>query len=202
MVVIRGDSSRQIIGAEGSGPMQFVNPVNVGEDSDHIYVADIGNNRIVALNRPGSGTEEYTSAWVSTGKIALSQASSVAAARTPIDNNIYIADTGNDQVHKYLLPRADPALVWTAARANLIAGNIEGALTSFASKTRTDYRELFTSLGTAVTTEWVSEVGELNPVYNRAAIAQSEFVVLHDGVPITFFVNFVKENGQWKIAEF
>ena len=182
--------------------MQFQNPSNVSADAAAIYVADLGNNRVVAINRPDKDNEGYTSRWISTGAITLSQATSVAAAATLVEDRIYIADTGNNQIQKFLLPKPVPTPVWTSAQGNLVAGNIEAALTNFATDTRNEYRALFASLGTTIVSQWLNQIGPLTPVYINEVISQYRFTIMNNGSPLTFLVTFVKENGQWKIADF
>lgn len=196
------DTVTATIGQQGNGLMQFQNPVNVSADASAIYVADLGNNRIVAVNRPDKDAEQYTVRWISTGVIALNQASSVTAAGTLIEDRIYIADTGNNQIQRFLLPKPDPTPAWTNAKANLIAGNVDAALENFLTDKRSDYRTLFNSLGNATNTQWLNEIGQLTPVYINDNFSQYRFAIMHTGKPITFLITFVKENGRWKIAEF
>ena len=189
-------------GQAGTGPLQFQNPVNVSADASGIYVADLGNNRIVALDRPDRTTGQYTFRWESTGAIALSDALSVAAAGTLLEDRIYIADTGNNQIQKFLLPKENPMPGWTNARANLLAGNIEPALTNFAISSVAKFRGLFLELGPALLAQWMGEIGLLTPVYIESDFSQYRFEQMVNGVAITFLVTFAKENGQWKILDF
>ncbi len=200
--VISSDSVSEAFGQQGNGPLQFQNPVNVSNDTSGIYVADLGNNRIVAVNRPDRVTTQYTPRWVSTGAIVLANGESVAAAGTLLEDRIYIADTGNNQIQKFLLPKPSPEPVWTNARANLIAGNLEAGLANFALGSAAKHRSLFLELGPALLTQWMNEIGPLTPVYIDSEFSQYRFVIMDNGVPITFLVTFVKENGQWKIVEF
>lgn len=122
------DALTATFGAQGDGPLEFQNPTNVSADGSSIYVADTGNNRIVAINRPTREVPRYTSRWVSTGAIILSAPASVAAADTPIEDRVCIADTGNNQIQKFLLPKPSPAPIWIEAKTHLSAGNIETGL--------------------------------------------------------------------------
>ena len=200
--VISGDSVGDAFGQQGTGPLQFQNPVNVSDDPSGIYVADLGNNRIVAVDRPDRVTGQYTSRWTSTGVIVLSNALSVAAAGTLLEDRIYIADTGNNQIQKFLLPKPTPIPAWTIARANLIAGNIEAALTNFTSDSASKFRGVFLESGAGLVSQWITEIGALTPVYIDSDFSQYRFEQMVNGVAITFLVTFAKENGQWKILDF
>lgn len=202
LAIIRADTVIDTIGEQGNGPTQFQNPTNVSGDSTGIYVADYGNDRIVALSLPNRDTNEYASRWVSTGAMALSQATSVAAAATLVEDRIYIADTGNNQIQKVRLPKPDPTSVWANAKANLAAGNVEAALTSFTADSGATYRQVFQRIGAGVLAQWVNEIGALSPIFIENEFSQYRFEQMLDGVSVTFFVTFMKENGQWKVAEF
>lgn len=202
IAVINDDNASAAFGQQGTGPLQFQNPVNVSADSSGIYVADLGNNRIVAIKRPVRFSNEYTSAWTSGGAIVLSGALSVAAAGTLLEDRIYIADTGNNQIQKFLLPKASPDPVWTNTKANLAAGNIEAAVGNFVSSRKNAYRDIFASLGSAALTRWMNQIGPLIPVIIEENTAESRFEIMQGTTAITFLVIFAKENGQWKIVEF
>ena len=201
-VIGSGDNIGDAFGQQGTGPLQFQNPVNVSADSSGIYVADLGNNRIVAIKRPARFSNEYTSCWTSDGAIVLSNALAVAAAGTLLEDRIYIADTGNNQIQKFLLPKASPDSAWTNAKANLAAGNIEAAVGYFVSRRQNAFRAIFASLGSAVLTQWMNQIGPLTPVFIEDNVAESRFEIMDGGTAITFIVRFGKENGQWKIVEF
>lgn len=201
-VIGSSDTIGDAFGQEGTGPLQFQNPVNVSADSSAIYIADLGNNRIVAIKRPNRVTTEYTFQWSSTGAIVLSNPLSVAAAGTLLEDRIFIADTGNNQIQKFLLPKPSPDSAWTNAKANLATGNTEAALLYFMTERQNGFRTVFASLGNAALAGWMNQIGPLTPVYIRENFAQSRFEIMRDGTAITFLVTFAKENGQWKIVEF
>lgn len=200
--VISGDSIGGAFGQQGTGPLQFQNPVNVSADSSSIYVADLGNNRIVAINRPARFSHEYASRWTSNGAIILSNALSVAAAGTLLQDRIYIADTGNNQIQKFLLPKTSPDSVWANAKANLAAANIEAAVAYFVTERQNAYRAVFASRGSAALAQWMNQIGPITPVFIKENVAQSRFEMMNGGTAITFLVQYGKENGQWKIVEF
>ena len=200
--VTSGDSIDGAFGEQGTGPLQFQNPVNVSADASGIYIADLGNNRIVAVNRPARFSHEYTSRWTSTGAIILSNALSVAAAGTLLQDRIYIADTGNNQIQKFLLPKTSPDSVWGNAKANLAAGNIEAAVANFVTERQNAFRAVFAYRGSAALAQWMNQIGPLTPVFIKENVAESRFEMMNGGTAITFLVRYGKENGQWKIVEF
>ncbi len=80
--------------------------------------------------------------------------------------------------------------------------NIEAALTSFATDSASQYREVFQQVGTGDLAQWMNEIGPLTFIYIADDVLQYRFEQPVDGVSITFLVTFMNENGQWKVAEF
>ena len=201
-VIGSGDVFGDAFGQPGIGSLQFQNPANISADASGIYVADLGNNRMVAVDRPDRTSGQYTFRRGSTGTIALSGALAVADAGNLLEDRIYIADTGNNQIQKFLLPKDSPMPAWTNARANLLAGNTEPALTNLTISSAAKFRRLFLEVGAALLAQWLGDIGLLTPVYIDSDFSQYRFEQMVDGVAVTFLVTFAKENGQWKILDF
>ena len=118
---------------------------------------------------------------------------------------MYVADTGNNRVLLVKLPNPtsnDPATVWTLMTQRLLAGDIPGAIPYFSGVSADKYREAFLSIGTTDLAQVISQIGTITPVFIGGSDAQYRFDQLIQGITITFPINFVLENGTWKILEF
>ncbi len=100
------------------------------------------------------------------------------------------------------LPRENntPEAVWNAMRANLLSGRIDEAVQHFSADSAEEYRQSFKAMRK-------DEIAAtMNKTIKKAVIeentAQYYFEDLVGGVVVTFPVEFVKENGVWKILEF
>jgi len=82
-------------GASGTSPGSFNAPygVAVSSDNSQIAVSDSGNNRIQFFDTSGN----YTNSYGSTGN-SLGEFSSPEGLSYDSQNNLYIADTGNDRI--------------------------------------------------------------------------------------------------------
>lgn len=87
-------------------------------------------------------------------------------------------------------------------KASLIAQNIAGAIPYFASAAADQYRGAFQSIGATELSVTMSAVPALTLVFLETDSAQYRFDQVIDGITITFPVDFVKENGVWKILEY
>ena len=114
----------------------------------------------------------------------------------------YVADTGNNQVVLYKLVGDDPTPVWSNMASNIMAGNISAAAASFASDTAEGYLQAFLSIGSSNVTADINAIGTLTPVFVKNDMAEYYFEQTIDGQLLLFPVEFVKENGVWKILEF
>ena len=99
-----GDGS---IGDDGPATAaQLHGPTGVAVDADgNVYIADSGHNRIRKLSRMGT-EDEYTIVTVAAsedagdGSAISAQLSAPRGVALDADGNVYVADTGNNQIHK------------------------------------------------------------------------------------------------------
>jgi hypothetical protein len=64
------------------------------------------------------------------------------------------------------------------------------------------YREAFYAIGTTDLAPMISGIPAISAVFNEGDTAQYYFDQVVDGETITFPINFVKENGVWKISSY
>ena len=206
-IVIAQDSVvMSATGTGGNGLGQFYGPVNVSIGKRGVYVADTGNNRIQKFDLPAQGSFSITSVNVG---YAISTNLSVPAAVAAVDNltneTFYVADTGNNRVILCHLPdnNADALqAVWNSMTNRVANGDIFGAVQYFSSKTADGYRQAFLCIGTAKVISDINAIGPLTPVYIENGKAEYYFEQTIGGQLLLFPVEFVKENGVWKISEF
>jgi len=119
----------------------------------------------------------------------------------PVTEKIYIADTGNNRVLKVSLPEGNtPDATWNAMKAALLSGNLQEAARHFSSQSADQYFRTFTSMGSTLISATMNKT--LTVATIEAETAQYYFDDVIGGVTVTFPVEFVKENGIWKILEF
>ena len=182
---------------------QFSSPANVSVNDRGIYVADTGNNRIQCFNPLANGVYSFA---LSDLRFAFStnfsQPFSVAAVDNLTNEMFYVADTGNNRVLLYSFATDDPTPAWTNLTAHVAVGDISGAALSFCNDTTTNYQQAFTAIGTNDLTSDISSIGALTPVYIKNDAAEYYFEKDIEGHTILFPVEFMKENGVWKIISF
>jgi hypothetical protein len=194
-------------GTTGAGLGQFNGPINLGIGVWATYVADTGNNRIQQFDPVSAGHLDPASlnphGTLST-ETGLSQPEAVAAVTDNLEEKIYIADTGNNRVILVKLPHDDPAATWNAMvqQATLVNPNISAAMTYFSSLSADKYRSAFLSEDLSDLAADMSQIGTISPVVIGPDDAQYRFDQVIDGTTITFPIEFIKENGVWKIDEF
>lgn len=129
--------------------------------------------------------------------------SAVAPVADFLTEKIYIAHTENDRVIKVTLPEAStPDATWNDMTSSVAAGNIGAAATYFSSGSVEKYRAAYLSIGATDLAPIISQIPALSPVAIEGDSAQYRFDKVIEGVTITFPVEFIKENGIWKIVEF
>jgi hypothetical protein len=212
IVLAQGSAVLDATGSGGNGLGQFASSLNISIGKRGLYVADTGNNRIQKFDLPAQGlfeiTAENMSYALSTNlslSTSLSSPAAVAAVGSLTNELFYVADTGHDQVLLCHLPdrNADEILaVWNNMKACIANGDIPGAAEYFSSKTADGYQQAFFCIGTAKTISDINDIGSLTPAYINSGIAQYYFEQTVNGQTLLFPVQFVKENGTWKIFEF
>ena len=188
-------------GSFGSALGQFQGPVNLGLGTSGIYVGDSGNNRIEIFDLPGSGFNARI-ALANEFTPALSQPNAATAVSDLLLEKLYIADTGNNRVLLVQLPADTPEGVWNAMKQRLLAGDIAGAIPYFASSAGEDYRQLYLTFSASELNSLISQIPAISPIFIEGDKAQYYFQQPVAGVTITFPIDFVKENGLWKILEY
>ena len=206
IVMAQGNLVLGTTGTNGTALGEFSAPVNISIGTRGVYVADTGNNRLQKFDLPSHGLFSITSAStrfaVSTN---FSQPYAVAAVNNFTNELFYVADTGNNRVILCTAPTedADAVLaVWNHMTARITAGDIPGAVLDYSNISADKYRQAFLGLGTAAATSAISQIGTLTPHYISDDEAEYSFTQTIDGQTITFPVEFVKENGVWKINSF
>jgi hypothetical protein len=206
IVMVQGSAVMDATGTGGNGLGQFSGALNISIGKRGVYVADTGNNRIQKFDLPAQGLFEITLGNVgyalSTG---LSSPAAVAAVDNLTNELFYVADTGNNRVFLCHLPdsNADEIMaVWNAMTNCVVQGDISGAAQFFCSKTADGYLQAFYCIGSAKVISDINDIGPLSPVYIENNLAQYYFEQTVGDNLLLFPVQFVRENGKWKIFEF
>ena len=193
-------------GGPGTALGQFRDPINVCVSERGICVADAGNDRVQIFDAVQGGEGGPLSPFkprVAIGsELGLRHPSAVAWVDDLLEEKIYIADTGNNRVILVKLPMDNPETVWNSMKAHLLRGDIVGAASCFASSEAEKYREMYSAIGINDLVRTISEIPPISPVSIERDRAQYYFEQPVDGVKITFSIEFVKENGKWKIMEY
>jgi sugar lactone lactonase YvrE len=203
IALAQGSAVVDATGIGGTDLGQFNGPGSISVGERGVYVADSGNNRIQKFDLPGQG---FFSITPSTIRFALStnfsQPQAVAAVDNLTNEMFYVADTGNNRVLLYSIPSDDPTPVWNSMTAHIAAGDISSAIPSFSSISADGYRQAFLCIGTAKAISDINAIGTLTPVFIEDDTAEYYFEQTIGGQLLLFPVEFVKENGVWKIVEF
>jgi|GEM_PF-6135483 len=206
IVTAQGTSVVGVTGTGGTDLEQFNSPVNLCVGERGVYVADTGNNRIQSFNRLANGVYSFAPTDI---RFAVStnfnQPAATAAVGGLTNELFYVADTGNNRVVLCNAPGDSPddiLAVWNSMTNYVVMGDIIGAISCFSIASSHNYQQAFLSLGMASAISAVNQIGPLTPVYIKNDTAEYYFTNTIDGQTLTFPVDFVKENGQWKILEF
>ena len=87
-------------------------------------------------------------------------------------------------------------------KEHALAGDIEGAITYFAHPSQDRFRQAFISVGGTDLSTLVGQIGATLPIFVKVESAQYYFEQVVNGETIAFPIDFVRENGVWKIIEF
>jgi len=192
-----------VTGTNGTALGQFNSPVNISVGKRGVYIADAGNNRIQCFDLLANGVYSFTSSDVRFGiSTNLNQPAAVAALDNLTNEMFYVADTGNNRVLLYKAPVDDPTVAWNSMTNCIAAGDVTGAVSCFSSESADGYRVAFLSIGTNDSASDISQIGTLTPVFIKNDTAEYYFEQNIGGQTLLFTVEFVKENGIWKIFEF
>jgi len=66
------------------------------------------------------------------------------------------------------LPTDDPEAAWNGMKANLLKGDLDGALFYFASSEAEKYRQTYLAMGTNELVKIMSEIPPVSPRFHRA----------------------------------
>jgi hypothetical protein len=119
-----------------------------------------------------------------------------------LEEKFYVADTGNNRVILVKVTGDNPLPTWNNMVACVTAEDISGAIPFFSSVSADGYRSAYCSIGISDLTSDINAIGTQSPVYIRNDTAEYYFQQTIDGQQLLFPVDFVKENGVWKISEF
>jgi len=196
-----------IEGTNGDKLAQFSNPMNISIGDRGIYVADTGNNRIESFSLPLP--DGLFSIAPSTIRFSLcdnfSRPAAVAAVNNLTNEIFFVADTGNNRIILFnsRVDSSGPIMaVWNDMTTRLSTGDLSGAVSDFAMAAADDYQQGFLSVGTENAIIAINQIGNLTPVYILEDKAEYYFQQTNEGQTISFPVEFVRENGKWKIMEF
>ncbi len=195
-----------VSGASGADLGQFSGPVNISVGKRGVYVADTGNDRIQSFDLLANGVYSFTPSDVRFAvSTNISQPFAVAAVDNLTNELFYVADTGHNRVLLCQMPdnnEDELQAVWNNMAAHVAAGDIPGTVSSFCSDTKNGYRQAFINIGTNDLASDISQIGTLTPVFIRNDAAEYYFEKNIEGHTILFPVEFMKENGVWKIISF
>jgi DNA-binding beta-propeller fold protein YncE len=192
-----------VSGTNGTALGQFSAPVGISVGERGVYVADTGNNRIQCFNPLANGVYSFAPSDIRFGfSTNFNQPFSVAAVDNLTNEMFYVADTGNNRVVLCKLPTEDPTPPWNNMTNHVATGDVSGAVSSFCSDTADAYRQSFLVIGTADLISDINQIGTLTPVFIKNDTAEYYFEKNIEGHTILFPVEFMKENGVWKIISF
>jgi len=185
---------------------QKILKINLGVGDRGIYVADTGNNRIQSFepmpSGDGASPTPFTVRGAFSTQLSLNQPNAVAPVADLLEEKFYVADTGNNRVILVKVTGDNPLPAWNNMVAHITTGDISGAIPSFSSESADGYRSAYCTIGLGDLTSDITAIGTLSPVYIRNNTAEYYFEQTIGGQQLLFPVDFVKENGVWKISEF
>jgi DNA-binding beta-propeller fold protein YncE len=193
-------------GVAGNGLGQFQGPMNLGIGQRGFYIVDTGNNRVQLFDAKTGGVGDPPELLKPRGVLStesgFNQPSSAAAVDDLLQERLYVADTGNNRVVLITISLDVPDGAWTVVTQHLLNADVAGAVENFSSLTAAKYRGEFLAIGNDALAPMISEIPTLLPVFIGTEQAEYYFQQAIEGQSITFPVEFIKENGVWKVMEF
>src|SRR5205823_1800712 len=162
---------------------EYDGPLNLGLNLEGIYVADVANNRIQKLD-----TFTHVPVWTCSSDLGLAGARGISVLQEPLEELMYIADTGNNRVLVAKIPKADPASVWITFKQKVAEHDMEAALAEFSPASVGTYREFLDAIGLNKFAQDISRTGDPIPLSINSDDAQYAFHSTIDGVEFTFVV--------------
>lgn len=193
---------RGVSGETGQSLGQFRAAANLCTGNRGVGVADAGNNRVQFFDPDRGGHTQltpFTPRFALSSELGLKQPRAAAWMADLLEEKVCIADTGNNRVLLVKLPSETPEAIWNALKQRILAGNINGALAYFSNASVDQYRQAYASIGAKELSEMFSKIPAIKPVFIENDNAQYRFEQMVQGQLITFPIQFVKENGKWKI---
>ena len=202
---LRGFSLRGFSGETGTSLGQFQRAVNLCIGDRGICVADAGNDRVQFFEPAKGGRVDLTPfipRFAVSKELGLKRPGAVAWLNDLLEEKIYIADTGNDRVILVQLSTESPISVWNAMKRHLLRGDIDGALAHFSRSSSPKYHGTYYSIGAKALMGIFSQIPPIELVFIHFDRAQYRFEQMVQGFRVTFPIDFVKEDGRWKIERY
>lgn len=196
----------QSSGTNGDALGQFNRATHLAANGRALYVADTGNNRVQVFNRVEGGEMHspvpFDPRSALSGELGLNHPRAVAPVEDPLEEKLYIADTGNNRVLLVELPLDNPEAMWKHLIDELKAGDAQGALSCFSFASTDKYREAFLAMSKDDLRSMAKDMEKIKPASIETDQAQYYFEKVIEGKTITFPVQFDREFGQWKVIEY
>jgi hypothetical protein len=206
IVLMSGSMPLGTSGTNGLALGQFNGALHLSANKRALYVADTGNNRVQVFSHVQGGEMHspvpFNPRFALSGELGLNHPKSVAAVEDFLEEEFYIADTGNNRVILVKLPSDSPEAVWKHMIARLKAGDIQGAMSDFSIASKDKYQRAYQTLSKDELLSTIKDMENIKPATIESDRAQYYFESLVEGKTITFPVEFDKEFGQWKIMEY
>ncbi len=196
----------QSSGTNGVDLGQFNRATHLAANGRGLYVADTGNDRVQIFSHVESremhSPVPFEPRLALSSELGLNHPQSVAPLDDPLEEKLYIADTGNSRVILVNLPLDNPEAMWKDLIGRLNAGDIEGALSHFSFTSKDKYREAYQALSKDELRSTAKDMENIKAISIETDTAQYHFESVIEGKTITFPVEFDKEFGQWKVLEY
>jgi hypothetical protein len=208
LVLAQGEDVTEIVGGTGTsfGLLQSAQNLSVG--SRGLYITEPPSHRIRKFDSGTGGhldLHRFEYLCTLSAQLGLLQPASVSAVEHLLEERIYIADTGHNRILLVKLPLASsqtPDAVWNSMVQQIALANIEGALSYFSTESVESFRQAFLEIPNGQLLQWMSEIGPITAVFIENDSAEYIFEQIIGAETLGFPIEFVRENGIWKILEF